>query len=140
MITPILDTAPEVIPADADPPRRCQCRDWTSGPDGQRAHGEQCAAVATWDVLLSCSVSDHWAHCCDRHLRAIDSTATCEQRGNCPACGKHRTRSTTLANTVNPLNKNPETGLSRTEREVAAVLAARAEAWTPDFTCRDCAS
>jgi hypothetical protein len=45
-----------------------------------------------------------------------------------------------LANTVNPLNKNPETGLPRTESEVAAVLAAKAEAWTPDFTCRDCMS
>jgi len=62
------------------------------------------------------------------------------KRGNCPACGKRRTRSTTLANTVNPLNKNPETGLPRTESEVAAVLAAKAEAWTPDFTCRDCMS
>jgi hypothetical protein len=80
MITPILDVAPEAIPADADPPRRCQCRDWTRGPDGQRVLAEQCAAVATWDALFSCSVSDdHWGHCCDRHLRTIGSTATCEQ-------------------------------------------------------------
>ena len=61
------------------------------------------------------------------------------RRGPCPACGKRRTRSTTFTATLNPLNRDPETGRPRTRGQIMATLVTRAEAWTPDFTCAGCA-
>lgn len=59
------------------------------------------------------------------------------KRGACPVCGKSRTRSTTFTNTISPFNKDPDTGLSRTRAQIVRVLAAKAEAWVPDFTCQE---
>ncbi|WP_280371052.1 hypothetical protein [Nocardia wallacei] len=39
--------------------------------------------------------------------------------------------------TVNPFNKNPD-GSVRTRDEVRAAVAARADAWQPDFTHAGC--
>lgn len=60
------------------------------------------------------------------------------KRGVCPVCGKKRNRSTTFTNTISPFNKDPETGLPRTRTQILDVLAAKADAWVPDFTCQDC--
>lgn len=56
----------------------------------------------------------------------------------CPVCGKRVTRSRTFEMTVNPFNRNPETGLPRTWEEVNERLQAKADAWVPDFTHEKC--
>jgi hypothetical protein len=48
----------------------------------------------------------------------------------CRACGKTLTRSTTLSQTVNPFNKNPD-GTVKTEEQIWTELRAQAEAWSP---------
>jgi hypothetical protein len=48
----------------------------------------------------------------------------------CRACGKTLTRSTTLIQTVNPFNKNPD-GTMKTEEQIWTELRAQAQAWTP---------
>ena len=58
------------------------------------------------------------------------------RRGNCPVCGKRRTRSATFTATVSPFNKDPDTGRPRTPQQVGAALRAEAEAWVPDFSCQ----
>ena len=40
--------------------------------------------------------------------------------------------------TVNPFNRNPETGLPRTWAEVSERLRIQADAWQPDFTHDKC--
>lgn len=57
------------------------------------------------------------------------------KRGACPECGKTNTRSRTFEATVNPLNKDPETGEPRTYGQVLETLRAKEPGWTPDFTC-----
>lgn len=57
------------------------------------------------------------------------------KRGACPVCGKRRTRTNTFTATVNPFNRDPDTSQPRTPAQVRAVLAAKAEAWEPDFAC-----
>ncbi len=57
--------------------------------------------------------------------------------GRCPVCGKTTRRSRTFTMTVNPFNKNPD-GSVRTRDEVRAAVAARADAWQPDFTHAGC--
>lgn len=53
--------------------------------------------------------------------------------GKCPRCGKRTTRSRTFEMTVNPFNRNKETGKMKTRDEVRADLDAKADAWVPDF-------
>jgi len=57
------------------------------------------------------------------------------KRGPCPECGKTNTRARTFNATINPLNKDPETGEPRTYAEVLDTLKAKEPGWTPDFTC-----
>lgn len=58
------------------------------------------------------------------------------RRGNCPVCGKRRSRSLTFEATMSPFNKDPETGQPRTRQQIHEVLRAKASAWVPDFTCQ----
>jgi hypothetical protein len=66
--------------------------------------------------------------------RELSRAAT--RSGKC-VCGKRRVRSTTFTATVNPFNKDPETGVPRTPRQVQDTLTEKAKAWQPDFTCTD---
>jgi hypothetical protein len=59
--------------------------------------------------------------------------------GKCPVCNKRVTRSRTFEKTVNPFNRNKETGLIKTWEEVASEVNAEADAWVPDFTHSACA-
>lgn len=62
------------------------------------------------------------------------------RKGACPGCGKQVTRSRTFEHTVNPFNCTGE-GADRREKtweEVRADVRAEADAWVPDFTCREC--
>jgi len=62
-----------------------------------------------------------------------------ERIGECPTCGKRVKRSRTFEKTVNPFNRNRDTGLPKTWDEVAADLDTEVAAWVPDFrhaTCR----
>lgn len=63
-------------------------------------------------------------------------THTERRIGNCPECGKRRERRCTFEMTVNPFNKDPETGLPRTYRQVVVALNEKGEKWQPDFTCK----
>lgn len=62
-------------------------------------------------------------------------THKASQRGTCPECGKTNTRTRTFAATINPLNRDPETGEPRTYGQVLDTLKAKEPGWTPDFTC-----
>ncbi len=62
-----------------------------------------------------------------------------ERIGKCPTCWKRVKRSRTFEKTVNPFNRNRDTGLPKTWDEVAADLDTEVAAWVPDFrhaTCR----
>lgn len=65
-------------------------------------------------------------------------TTSRKHSGKCPVCGKRVTRSRTFEMTVNPFNRNPDTGLPRTWDEVSERLHAEADAWKPDFTHSAC--
>lgn len=52
--------------------------------------------------------------------------------GKCPACGRQATRSTTIWHTVNPFNKDPETGAPRTREQVRAEVAREGYAWVAE--------
>jgi hypothetical protein len=58
------------------------------------------------------------------------------KRGACPVCGKKRTRSGMLTQTMSPFNRDPESGAPRTDRQIRAALAVEAEGWVPDFSCQ----
>lgn len=57
---------------------------------------------------------------------------TAKRTGQCPTCGKKATRSRTFEATVNPFNRNKETGEPKTWDEVRADVKAEAEAWQPE--------
>ena len=57
------------------------------------------------------------------------------QSGRCPVCGARRTRARTFTATVNPFNRDPETGLPRTPGQVYDTLKVKAAEWTPNFMC-----
>jgi hypothetical protein len=59
----------------------------------------------------------------------------CTKRGKCPDCGKSRSRSNRFTMTMSPFNKDPETDLPRTARQIQAALRALAQDWVPDFSC-----
>jgi len=66
-------------------------------------------------------------------------TRRVERVGKCPACNKRVVRARTFEMTVNPFNRNRDTGLPKTWDEVAADLDTAVAAWVPDFrhaTCR----
>jgi hypothetical protein len=69
------------------------------------------------------------------NYRYTPVTHKATKRGPCPECGKTNTRTRTFEATVNPLNKDPETGEPRTYAEVLDTLKAKEPGWTPDFTC-----
>jgi len=53
-------------------------------------------------------------------------------------CGRKLRRSTTLAQTINPWNKNAE-GQPKSQQEILAELRAEAEAWHPrNDVCTHC--
>lgn len=58
-----------------------------------------------------------------------------QRSGKCPVCGARRKRSRTFTQTINPWNKDPETGQPRTRRQIVTALRAEGDAWVPDFTC-----
>lgn len=51
------------------------------------------------------------------------------KRGKCPACGRQASRSTTIWHTLNPFNKDPQTGAPRTREQVVAAVLAEGAAW-----------
>lgn len=65
-------------------------------------------------------------------------TCPVRKRGRCPVCHRSVQRAWTFSNTVSPFNKNPETGLPRTEAEIRDHLREQARAWVPDFTHEKC--
>lgn len=64
------------------------------------------------------------------------------RKGHCPICDKPVTRTRTFTATVNPFNRRPD-GAPKTWEEVAADVAAKADAWSPEpavfehDACRD---
>jgi hypothetical protein len=57
----------------------------------------------------------------------------------CPSCGKKVRRQRTFTMTINPWNKDPETGLQRTLQQILAALKVQAEAWQAQpETCSKC--
>lgn len=60
------------------------------------------------------------------------------RRGHCPQCGKRLTRSRTFTRYYHPSRWNPAEDRPITFEEFAKACAAEAEAWVPDFLCRDC--
>jgi hypothetical protein len=56
----------------------------------------------------------------------------------CPTCGRTVKRSRTFTNTINPFNKDPETGLPRTRAQIWEKLGKDIEAWVPDFEHEKC--
>lgn len=60
-----------------------------------------------------------------------------QKKGKC-ACGKIRTRSTTIVNTINPYNKNAK-GVPKTRKEVEESVKQQLEAWkTKPIYCANC--
>jgi hypothetical protein len=61
------------------------------------------------------------------------------KRVKCPRCGKPVARQTTLWQTANPWNKDPETGLPRTRHQILVALQLEGNAWmkVPEL-CRTC--
>jgi hypothetical protein len=59
----------------------------------------------------------------------------------CPGCGKKVRRQRTFANTINPWNQDPATGLPRTRQEIRGKLREDAAAWELEpVTCAVCES
>lgn len=75
--------------------------------------------------------------------RYTGPSVTARRTGKCPTCGKRVTRSRTFSATVNPFNRNGETGLPKTWAEVDADVRKKADAWAPalsefeHFKCKD---
>lgn len=49
--------------------------------------------------------------------------------GICDVCGKHAQRSRTFSATLNPFNRDPLTGSTRTAPQIREMLAEEAKAW-----------
>lgn len=62
-----------------------------------------------------------------------------KKKGKC-GCGKMRTRSMTFSQTVNPFNKNKETGELKTEYEIMTEIKKERDDWLADtkITCEGC--
>lgn len=56
----------------------------------------------------------------------------------CDHCGKRKTRSTTLFQTINPFNRNVA-GIPKSRDEITQELGQQAKAWRPT-TCATCAT
>jgi hypothetical protein len=54
------------------------------------------------------------------------------------ACGKRFKRQQTFTNTINPFNKNKDTGQPKTYAEVYEDVKAKAAAWQPEAVCNAC--
>lgn len=54
-------------------------------------------------------------------------------------CGKKLTRQTTLSQTINPFNKNPD-GSIKTRADIWQALRAEAETWQPSARSATCAA
>lgn len=54
------------------------------------------------------------------------------------ACGKRFRRSRTFSHTINPFNRNKETGQPKTYAEVYKDVKAEGEAWQPEPVCTGC--
>jgi hypothetical protein len=51
------------------------------------------------------------------------------KKGKCPACGRQATRSTTIWHTINPFNRDPNTGAPRTREQVRTEVAREGYLW-----------
>ncbi len=69
--------------------------------------------------------------------RFTEVSAKASRNLKCP-CGKRFKRSETITNTVNPFNKDPETGEPRTYAQVQQVVNAKAAEWMPNSRQRAC--
>jgi hypothetical protein len=52
-----------------------------------------------------------------------------KKSGKCPACGKRATRSKHIYQTLNPYNRNKETGEVKTAEEIYAEVKVATAAW-----------
>lgn len=57
-------------------------------------------------------------------------SATARRYGRCPECGARVTRSRTITNTINPMNRRPD-GQVKDYSEVRADVQAKADRWQP---------
>jgi hypothetical protein len=69
-----------------------------------------------------------------QHVTYQEFNRRVSRSGLC-VCGKRRTRSTTFTETVNPFNRDPETGVPKTAQQVRESLNQEVAEWVPDFTC-----
>lgn len=65
------------------------------------------------------------------HIRFPVVSYRTQRTVECPACGRKRTIARTFEHTINPFNKNKETGEQKTRAEVQADVRAEAQAWEP---------
>lgn len=64
---------------------------------------------------------------------------TAKKSGKCADCKKPARRQVTLENTINPYNKDPETGQPRTYAQIVAKLVAEGKAWQAEsIVCTAC--
>lgn len=74
-----------------------------------------------------------------RHITFTKITWTGVRQGKCSGCQKYTRRQKQFMQTLNPFNKDPETGRPKTVRQIQTELRLQAREWGADpVFCTSC--